>query len=489
MKDKQIKKLVEAMEQGDNKAFERLYNETSRTVYFICLSFLNNEQDAQDVMQEVYITAYNKISQLQDKDKFVPWINQIAVNKCKNQLLKNTPMPMDPEDFVQMPVEEGEIFLPEDYIVDKEKRKIIMDIMRSCLSDIQYKTVILFYFNGLGINEIAEIMECPPGTVSYRLSVARGKLKQGILYYEGANDYRLHASAGIPFLASILAAEAVGLQVPNIFAGIMSVITNGAMAGAGYAMSGMVSSVTGTYGATSTVVGEAAVSSVNVATGGVAATGGTVGSASVIGGTTAKATAVAAKAGLALKTKIAIAVASTVVVGAGAVVVINSQNKKTEPSKNIEQYEAIEPMSADELRDYFVEEYGFVQQFNYTMDNKDEPMMGHQLTLENENGGFRIDIQYYVEGNRVKYIQIYNFQKKGKDNVEEYIEMCSFLIDNSGEKEQLTKLIQNYVKDEKQIGNEKYKLYPDGDVKYDAFQHGFSEEVDKKSILAITVDW
>ncbi|MBQ8166495.1 MAG: hypothetical protein IJZ96_05590, partial [Lachnospiraceae bacterium] len=55
MKDKQIKKLVEAMEKGDNKAFEKLYEETSKTVYFICLSFLGNEQDAQDVMQEVYI--------------------------------------------------------------------------------------------------------------------------------------------------------------------------------------------------------------------------------------------------------------------------------------------------------------------------------------------------------------------------------------------------------------------------------------------------
>ncbi|MBQ8318805.1 MAG: sigma-70 family RNA polymerase sigma factor [Lachnospiraceae bacterium] len=459
MKDKQIKKLVEAMENGDNKAFEKLYNETSRTVYFICLSFLNNEQDAQDVMQEVYITAYNKVSQLQDKDKFVPWLNQIAVNRCKNQLLKNTPMPMDPEDFVQMPVEPGEIFLPEDYIVDKEKRKIIMDIMRSCLSDIQYKTVILFYFNGLTINEIAEIMECPPGTVTYRLSVARGKLKQGILYYEGANDYRLHASAGIPFLASILAAEAVGLQVPNIFPNIMGIISNGVTAGAGYAMSG-----------------------VSGVAGGMAGAGGAT--AGAVGTTVVKATA-----GLALKAKIAIAVAATVIVGGGAAVMINMQNKKEEPSKNIEQYDAVESMSADELRDYFVEEYGFVQLFNYTMDGKDEPMMGHQLTLENENGGFRIDIQYVVEGNRVKYIQIYNFQKKGKDNVEDYIEMCSFLIDNSDEKEQLTKLIKTYVKDEKQIGNEKYKLYPDGDVKYDAFQNGFSEEVDNKSILVITVDW
>lgn len=460
MKDKQIKKLVEAMENGDNKAFEKLYNETSRTVYFICLSFLNNEQDAQDVMQEVYITAYNKVSQLQDKDKFVPWINQIAVNRCKNQLLKNTPMPMDPEDFVQMPVEPGEIFLPEDYIVDKEKRKIIMDIMRSCLSDIQYKTVILFYFNGLTINEIAEIMECPPGTVTYRLSVARGKLKQGILYYEGANDYRLHASAGIPFLASILAAEAVGLQVPNIFPSIMSVITNGVAVGTGYATSGVAS---------------------GTATGGIAGASGAT--AGAVGTTVVKATA-----GLALKAKIAIAVAATVVVGGGAaaVAIISNQDKKE--AKEIVQYDAIEPMSADELKDYFIEEYGFVYLMNYDQ-CKDEPAMGHQLILENENGGIRLDIQYLVEGNKVTNIQFYNYEKKGKDNHDAHLEMCSVFLDNSDEKEQLTKLIDSYVTEEQQIGNEVYYMHLDDRDYYDPNVDGISEAVDEKYIMIIKVDW
>lgn len=470
MKDKQIKKLVEAMSQGDHKAFEKLYEETSRTVYFICLSFLNNEQDAQDVMQEVYITAYNKILQLQDKEKFVPWINQIAVNRCKNQLLKNTPMPMDPEDYVQMPVEPGEIFLPEDYIVDKEKRKIIMDIMRGSLSDIQYKTVILFYFNDLGINEIADIMECPPGTVSYRLSVARGKLKQGILNYEGANDYRLHASAGIPFLASILAAEATGLHVPNIFPSIMNILANGVAAGAGYAMSGVAEATVGATG------------SAGATAGGVAGVSGAT--AGAVGTTVVKATA-----GLALKVKIAIAVAATVVVGGGAAIVIHNQNK--EEPKDVVQYEALEPMSADELMDYFIEEYGFVYQNNYELESDTEPKMGYHLTFENENGGFRVDIQYLVQSNKVINIQIYNIEKKGRDNGDAYIEMCSLLIDDSEEKEQLIELMDANIKEEIQIGNETYLFMPhtDGYHMSGTDEHGFSGEVSNKSNLVIFVDW
>ncbi|MBE5952543.1 MAG: sigma-70 family RNA polymerase sigma factor [Lachnospiraceae bacterium] len=468
MKDKQIKKLVEAMSQGDHKAFEKLYEETSRTVYFICLSFLNNEQDAQDVMQEVYITAYNKILQLQDKEKFVPWINQIAVNRCKNQLLKNTPMPMDPEDYVQMPVEPGEIFLPEDYIVDKEKRKIIMDIMRGSLSDIQYKTVILFYFNDLGINEIADIMECPPGTVSYRLSVARGKLKQGILNYEGANDYRLHASAGIPFLASILAAEATGLQVPNIFPSIMNILANGVAAGAGYAMSGVAEATVGATG------------SAGATAGGVAGVSGAT--AGAVGTTVVKATA-----GMALKVKIAIAVAATVVVGGGAAVVIHNQNK--EEPKEVVQYEVLAPRSADELKDYFVEEYGFVQQMDYEITNKEEPMMGYTLTHENENGGLRIDIVYYVEGNRVDNVQLWNYEQEGKNNRDAFVEMSSIFIDNSEEKEQLDKLIEANSTEKQQIGNEVYYMVFHEGVYYDKFVEGFSEAVDDRYLLVIIVDW
>jgi len=470
MKNKQINKLVEAMVQGDNKAFEKLYKETSRTVYFICLSFLNNEQDAQDVMQGVYITVYNKISQLQDKEKFVPWINQIAVNKCKNQLLKNTPMPMDPEDYEQMPVEPGEIFLPEDYIVDKEKRKIIMDIMSSSLSDIQYRTVILFYFNNLGINEIAEIMECPPGTVSYRLSVARGKLKQGILNYETANDYKLHASAGIPLLASILAAEAVGLQVPNIFPSIMSIITNGAMAGAGYAMSGVAAATVEATGSAGTVAG------------GTAGVSGVT--AGVVGTTTAK-----VAAGLALKAKIAIAVAATVVIGGGAVAVGLHKLNKEEP-KEIVEYEVFVPNSADELRDYFVEEHGFFEVINAKLSDEGEiPMMGYHLTRENENGGLRIEITYYVEGNKIRDVQIWNYEREGKSNRDDFVDMSTVFINNSEEKEQLLELIENDSTEKQQIGDETYYMRFYEGAYYDKFANGFSAPVAHKYLLAIIVDW
>ena len=235
MEQKEIAKLVEKLQNGDKQAFETLYQETSKTVYFICISFLNNEEDAKDVMQETYITAYQKLEQLQDKEKFAAWISQIAVNKCKKILLKNSPTLMEPESMTNLATESNESFLPEEYITQKSKRKIVMDIMRKKLSDIQYQTVILFYFNDLSIEEIADIMECPPGTVKYRLSVSRAKIKEGVLEYENESKDKLYSFAPIPFLAGLLAMEAENIEAPDVWSNIMQsldVLHGGIVAGA-----------------------------------------------------------------------------------------------------------------------------------------------------------------------------------------------------------------------------------------------------------------
>lgn len=214
--------LVNLAANGDRVAFEELYRQTYYSVYFTCYSFLKNEQDAADITQDVYVTVMNNLHTLEDKSKFIPWLNRIAVNKCKNYLKLNKPILMDMETMENPPLEENENFLPEDYVTNQAKRQIVMEIMRTSLTDFQYQTVIMFYFNGLSVNEIADIMECPIGTVTYRLTVARGKIKQGVLEYENINDDKLYSAGTIPLLASLLAAEVTGLT--NMYAQASNVI-------------------------------------------------------------------------------------------------------------------------------------------------------------------------------------------------------------------------------------------------------------------------
>ena len=68
---------------GDKAAFEQIYRETYRSVYFTCISFLKSESDAKDMVQDTYLTAMEKLESLDDKSKLASWLNRIAVNKCK----------------------------------------------------------------------------------------------------------------------------------------------------------------------------------------------------------------------------------------------------------------------------------------------------------------------------------------------------------------------------------------------------------------------
>ncbi len=211
-----LQTLAFRVSEGDMKAFEQLYKLTGKSIYFTCLSFVKNEYDAKDMVQETYLSALEKIDSLKDKSKISSWLNKIAVNKCKDFLKKKVPEPLDDEALEKIQPEEDECFLAEDYVTDSEKRQTVMEIMQSVLSEAQYQTVILYYFNGMSAAEIAEIMKCPTGTVTYRLSTARAKIKKGVLDYENKNDDRLHAIVGIPFLTRLLKAEADSLEAPPL---------------------------------------------------------------------------------------------------------------------------------------------------------------------------------------------------------------------------------------------------------------------------------
>ncbi|MGN0435929.1 MAG: RNA polymerase sigma factor [Wujia sp.] len=216
---------VDLATSGDRQAFEELYRQTYYVVYYTCFNLLKNEQDAQDVTQDVYVTVMNTLQTLEDKGKFMPWLNRIAVNKCKDFLKKNRTVSVDVENMENAPLEENESFLPEEYAINQAKRQVVLNIMRSTLSEKEYQTVFLYYFNGLTIPEIADVMECPVGTVTYRLSAARGKIKQGVLAYENKTDDKLYSFAAVPFLASVFVSEVnelygIGMLPQGVYAAV-----------------------------------------------------------------------------------------------------------------------------------------------------------------------------------------------------------------------------------------------------------------------------
>ena len=210
-----LKELVHKAAAGDRAAFEELYRETCRSVYFTCLNILKDEQEAQDIAQDVYLTAFEQLSTLEDADKFKSWLHRIAANKSIKRLQKKKPSLPGDEQLQDMETEENENFLPEEYALHADKRELVLKIIQETCSDKMYQTILLYYFNGFSIAEIAEIMECPEGTVKNRLSVARAKIKEGVLRYEKKSGDKLYSVAVIPFLTTLFTAQMQDMQMPS----------------------------------------------------------------------------------------------------------------------------------------------------------------------------------------------------------------------------------------------------------------------------------
>ena len=216
MESEKIIKCVERTIQGDTKAFEELYKATNQRVYFICLQFLKNEHDAKDAVQDTYLSAYKNIRQLSEPSKFFSWVERIAVNVCKQMTRKNTPVPVEDEVLFENLVSENELVLPEEYIVDKEKRKVLFEIMQNTLSDLQYRTIILYYFGNFTVSEIAEMMDCTDGAVKNRLATSRAKIKKAIDEYQKDDKHKIFVFVGVSFLAKVFDEESKILNVPSL---------------------------------------------------------------------------------------------------------------------------------------------------------------------------------------------------------------------------------------------------------------------------------
>lgn len=306
-----VRALVARVVSGDMKAFEVIYQNTYRQVYYTCMSFLKNEHNVYDVMQDTYITALTHLQQLENPERITAWLNTIAVNKCRQFLGKKMPVQLDEATSTNL-LEENDNFLPESYVLNAEKRKIILNIMQEELSAVQYQTIIMYYFDGMSTSEIAACMECPEGTVSYRLSAARGKIKEGVQRYENTNGVKLYSSGATAFLTAVFLAETQGLVIPNFITSVFSAAF-GAAAG----------TVLGT------ATGGAAVGTL---TGGATA-GGAGGAATGVASAGVK---TAGKLGLkglfkTLKAKIvASVVAASVVAGGAAGIIIHNRDKDSE---------------------------------------------------------------------------------------------------------------------------------------------------------------
>ena len=188
-----------------DKELEHIYNEAYRPVYWTAFSFLKNEQDAEDVVQDTFISFITSYGDLKDTSKAVALLKKIAANKCLDRI-KLTKTDAVEDEFFENIEAVPEDFLPESIIESEQMRKIVMDIIEKTLSEDVRRTLILFYFNELTTREIADLLGVPQGTVLWRLNFAKKKIKKEVEKYEEENDTKLFMA--VPFLTKLFIKEA-----------------------------------------------------------------------------------------------------------------------------------------------------------------------------------------------------------------------------------------------------------------------------------------
>lgn len=166
-----MKKIIFQAKSGNKKAFDKIYEETSAELLRYCMHLCKNENDARDLMQDTYFTAFSKIEYYKKDDNFRGWLHTIAVHKYLNTVradrIKTEPE-ADPDD-----VSDDENCIPENALQMKETAGIIREVLYNSLSDSQRAAVMMYYYDELSVSEISEALECPEGTVKSRLFSSR----------------------------------------------------------------------------------------------------------------------------------------------------------------------------------------------------------------------------------------------------------------------------------------------------------------------------
>ncbi|MCV9384430.1 RNA polymerase sigma factor RpoE [Aeromonas hydrophila] len=170
--------LVERVQRGDKNAFNLLVKKYQHKVVNLVARYVNNPGDVPDVAQEAFIKAYRALPTFRGESAFYTWLYRIAVNTAKNYLTSQGRRP--PSSDVEAEEAEyygggealQEVATPENLTLTDEIKRTVFSAIEALPEDLR-TAITLRELEGLSYEEIAEIMDCPVGTVRSRIFRAR----------------------------------------------------------------------------------------------------------------------------------------------------------------------------------------------------------------------------------------------------------------------------------------------------------------------------
>ena len=170
--------LVKRAQGGDKRAFDLLVSKYQHRVIKLVGRYVHEPADALDVVQDSFLKAYRALPQFRGESAFYTWIYRIAVNTAKNFLVSASRRPLSTtrdDDFGEpMSLEELQPSLetPEHLLISDEIRSVIVETMEGLPHELR-EALTLREIDGMSYEQIADVMECPIGTVRSRIFRAR----------------------------------------------------------------------------------------------------------------------------------------------------------------------------------------------------------------------------------------------------------------------------------------------------------------------------
>ncbi len=177
--------LVHSAQKGDTSAFGQLVEAHQSKIYTLCYRMTGNAEDAADLTQEVFLSAWRSLSRFQEQSSFGTWIYRMATNASidflrrekRRQVLSMTMEEDSEERQAQVP---DERYSPHRLLEQKEARQAVANAL-AALSPEHRQVLVLREMEGLSYQEIGRLLDLEEGTVKSRIARARLALRDFLI--------------------------------------------------------------------------------------------------------------------------------------------------------------------------------------------------------------------------------------------------------------------------------------------------------------------
>lgn len=180
--------LISRTLQGESDAFGVLVMRWERQIYGLALRVLGREEDAKDICQETFLSAFRNLSKFRGEAQFSSWIYRIALNLCNTKIRRErSKQTIELDENVEIPERWAKPNVIDSHAAaSREEVAVLVRKALKALPPDMREVIVMKEYEGLKFDEIAEILKIPVSTVKTRLYTGLGQLRRRLEHLKDA---------------------------------------------------------------------------------------------------------------------------------------------------------------------------------------------------------------------------------------------------------------------------------------------------------------